>query len=180
RALALAVAVGASPVIVYVVVNLFSNHARLGIASSGIHLTGKRGSIFHEFSYIWQFYLPRLPGMAHDFPGVSITRDVWFNRSVGLYGWSDTSFPLWVDNLALIAAALLALLGVRALIAVRATLRRRLVELLVFAVMAGGVMALVAADAYINGSEAGSYFLPRYLLPTPPPVRAPLALRAPR
>ena len=178
RALALAVGIGASPVLVYFVVNLFSNHARLGIASSGIHLTGERGSIFHEISYIWQFYLPRLPGMAHDFPGLSMTRDVWFNRSVGLYGWSDTSFPLWVDNLALIAAALLALLGVRALIAVRATLRRRLVELLVFAVMAGGVMALVAADAYINVSEAGSYLQPRYLLPLLPLVGAALVLSA--
>ena len=98
--------------------------------------------MFSEISYIWQFYLPRLPGMANDFPGLSTTRQIWFDGLVGLYGWLDTSFPVWVDNLALIPAVLLAILAIRALVTVRATLRRRLVELAVYAVMGAGVMAL--------------------------------------
>src|SRR5207244_10646541 len=102
RTLALAVTVAASPVLVYAAVNVVSNHPGLGLASGGIDATSKRGSVFHEISYIWQVYLPRLPGMAHDLPGISTTRDIWFNRSVGLYGWSDTPFPLWVDNVALL------------------------------------------------------------------------------
>ena len=90
----------------------------------------------------WQFYLPRLPGTANDFPGISSTRQIWFDRSVGFYGLLDTSFAEWVDNIALIPAAILVVLCVRALIAVRATLRRRIAELGVYAFMGGGLMAL--------------------------------------
>ena len=78
RSLALAVAIAASPVCLYIVINLFSNHPGLGVVSSAIHLTSGRGSPLSEISYIWQFYLPRLPGMTNYFPGVSIPRQVWF------------------------------------------------------------------------------------------------------
>ena len=121
--------------------------------------------MFHEISYIWQFYLPRLPGMANDFPGISTTRQIWFNRSVGLYGWLDTPFPVWVYNIALIPAALLAILGIRGLITVRATLRRRLVELAVYALMSVGLLALIAGQSYTSLTESGTYGEPRYLLP---------------
>ena len=36
---------------------------------------------------------------------VPACRDIWFDRSVGLYGWMDTMFPAWVDNVALVPAA---------------------------------------------------------------------------
>ena len=36
---------------------------------------------------------------------------MWFDRASGFYGWLDTSFPAWVDNLALVPAGLIALLG---------------------------------------------------------------------
>jgi 4-amino-4-deoxy-L-arabinose transferase-like glycosyltransferase len=179
RSLAVAVAIAASPVCVYLIVNLFSNHAGLGIASSAIHLTNQQGSVFGEISYIWQFYLPRLPGMANDFPGISSTRQIWFDRSVGLYGWLDTSFPVWVNNVAVIPAAVLTILGVRALVTLRATLRRRLVELGVYALMAVGVMVLIGADSYLKfPQQAGTYGEPRYLLPMVPLLGAALVLSA--
>jgi 4-amino-4-deoxy-L-arabinose transferase-like glycosyltransferase len=178
RSLALALAIAGSPVFLYVVVNLFSSHAGLGAVSDAIHLTGRNGSVFHEIGYIWQFYLPRLPGMGHDFPGLSTTRDIWFNRSVGLYGWLDTPFPIWVDNIALIPAALIAILGIRGLITVRATLRRRLAELAVYALMATGALVLVAADSFASLTESGTYGEPRYLLPLLPLLGAAVALSA--
>jgi 4-amino-4-deoxy-L-arabinose transferase-like glycosyltransferase len=166
RSLALVVAIAASPACVYVLVNLLSNHPGLGVLSSGIHITSERGSVFHEISYIWQFYLPRLPGMAHDFPGIFPTRQIWFDRSVGLYGWLDTPFPVWVESIALIPAALIAILAIRELVTVRTTLRRRLVELAVYGVMGAGVLALVGADSYVAfPSQAGTYAEPRYLVP---------------
>lgn len=178
RSLALAVTIAFSPAILYVVVNLFSNHAGLGIVSSAIHLTSRRGSPFSEISYIWQSYLPRLPGMAHDFPGISTTRQMWFDRWVGFYGWNDTSLPVWVDNIALIPAVLLVILAIRALVRVRTTVRRRLVELAVYALMSLGVLILVGADSYLVPEEAGTYSEPRYLLPMLPLLGAALVLSA--
>jgi len=174
--LALAIAIPATPVCLYIVINLFSNHPGLGIVSSAIHLTSGRGPLLDEISSIWQTYLPRLPGMANDFPGISTTVQMWFDRSVGFYGWNDTAFPVWVDHIALILAVLLAILGIRALIVVRATLRRRLSELAVYAVMSVGLMALIGADAYLEGP--GSYTEPRYLLPLLALLGAALVLSA--
>jgi hypothetical protein len=179
-ALALALALALAPIGLYVVINLFSNRAGLGVVTSGINLTtGHGGSLGGELSYIWQFYLPRLPGMASDFPGISSIHQIWFDRTVGLYGWLDTEFPVWVENLALIPAALLAILGIAALVNVRATLRRRWLELAVYAVMSLGVLVLIGADSYLKfPAQAGAYEEPRYLLPMLALIGAGLALSA--
>jgi hypothetical protein len=162
---ALAAAIGASPVCLYALVNLLSNHPGLGLASSGIDLTSKHKSPLGELSYIWQFYLPRLPGMATDFPGLLMTR-LWFQRTVGLYGWLDTIFPTWIYNAALVPAGLIAALCGCALIANRAELLRRVWELLAYATMGVGVLVLVGADSFLEfPARAGGYSEPRYLLP---------------
>jgi hypothetical protein len=178
RSLAIALAIGTSPVYVYVLVNLISNHPGLGFTSSAISLTARHGSALDELSYIWQFYLPRLPGMTSYFPGIFTPHQIWFNRSVGLYGQLDTSFPGWVESFALIPAALVAVLGLRGLLAARATLRCRLAELMVYAVMGAGAMALVGADSYLEYATHSiiGYADPRYLLPMLPLMGAALAL----
>jgi 4-amino-4-deoxy-L-arabinose transferase-like glycosyltransferase len=177
RALALAIGIPAVPVCLYILINLFSNHRGLGVVSSAIDL--RHGSVFHELSYIWQFFLPRLPGMHSDFPGVFPPIQIWFDRSVGLYGWLDTPFPGWVYNLALIPAVVLTLLAIRALVTIRATLRRRLVELAAYALMGAGVLFLVGADSYLAfPAQAGTYGEPRYLLPMLPLLAAALVLSA--
>jgi Predicted membrane protein (DUF2142) len=179
RSLALAGALAASPVCLYALVNLISNHPGLGFTSGAISATARRGSPLQELSYVWQFYLPRLPGMSDYFRGISTTRQIWFDRSVGLYGWLDTSFPVWVENGALVPAALLAVLTLRGLFAARTSLRRRLVEFAVYVAIGGGVMALIGADSYLElERQAGGYADPRYLLPMLPLLAAVLALAA--
>ncbi len=71
------------------------------------------GSLFNELSYIWHLYLSRLPGMTHYFDGLSTWREMWFDRSVGFYGWMDTMFPAWVNNVALVLATPVALVCAR-------------------------------------------------------------------
>jgi 4-amino-4-deoxy-L-arabinose transferase-like glycosyltransferase len=176
--LGLAAGIAASPVLLYALINLLSNRPLLGVVSSAVHLTRHRGSLLAEASYIWQSYLPRLPGMADYFHGVSTTIQMWFDRSVGFYGWDDTSFPLWVDRLALVPAGLLALLAMRALIMSRATVRRRLLELGVYALMAVGLLAVIGADSYLVANAAGTYSEPRYLLPLLALVGGALAMSA--
>jgi 4-amino-4-deoxy-L-arabinose transferase-like glycosyltransferase len=179
RSLAVALAVAAGPLCLYVIVNLLSGRHADGTVSSGLAATAAKGSILKEISYIWQFYLPRLPGMHAYFPGISTTRQLWIDGFVGLYGWVDTVFPAWVYNAALVPLALLGILIARALVVNRAALRRRLPELSVYAAIAAGVMILVGANDYFEYPGAtGSYAQPRYLLPLIAIYGAGLALAA--
>jgi hypothetical protein len=178
--MAIAMALGVLPVCVYVASNVLDHHQALGlVAASGAQKTASAGSILSNVAYVWQFYLPRLPGMVNDFPGMSTIRDMWFDRAVGFYGWLDTSFPVWVDNLALIPAALIAILGLRTLLARRAALRACLPELVVYLVMGVGLMALLGQDFYVNRTlEGAGWAQPRYLVPLLPLAAAALALAA--
>jgi Predicted membrane protein (DUF2142) len=177
RLLALALGIGFSPIVLYVGINALSNHPTLGLASVAINTT--HGAVFAQINYIWQFYLPRLPGTVNDFPGLFTTRQLWFNGYVGLYGWLDTTFPGWVYSVALIPAGAIALLCGRALFEGRTVLRSRAVELVVYAAIGIGVMALVGADSYreFPGTDA-EYAEVRYLLPMLPLFGAVLALAA--
>ncbi|MFI5036899.1 MAG: DUF2142 domain-containing protein [Solirubrobacterales bacterium] len=179
RSLAIALAIPASPVCLYALVNLLASRPALGTASENLAL-GNGRSIFSDLGYVWQLYLPRLPGMTNHFPGISTTLQLWFDRFVGLYGWLDTTFPPWVYTAALLPTGLIALLGMRALAANRIALRQRLGEITVYVVMAIGLMALIGSHAYLNISAEGGagHAQPRYLLPLIPLAGVALALAA--
>jgi 4-amino-4-deoxy-L-arabinose transferase-like glycosyltransferase len=179
RWLAGGVAIGLAPAVLYAIVNVISNHHTLGIVSGASGQVSHHGSISGEISYLWQLYLPRLPGMPHDFPGYLTTREIWFDGYVGLYGWFDTAFPIWVYNVALVPAGLIALGCIRAMLERRSALRERLGELLVYAVIGLGVMVLVGADSYLRfPNTAAEYGQARYLLPLISLLGAVLALAA--
>jgi len=165
RRVALALALALSPVALYACANVLAGKPLLGSASATLAAT--RGSLLHELSYIWQFYLPRLPGMQSYFPGVLTTRQLWFDGLVGMYGWADTLFPGWVYDVALAPALLIAALGLRELVRRRAALPRRTAELAVYGTTAVGVMALVGAQSYVSDVLEGSepFWEPRYALP---------------
>ncbi len=180
RSLALATTIALAPVGIYAIANLLSNHPGLGLASNGIADTNKHtGTTLDEINYIWQTYLPRLPGTKVYFPGVSTTRQLWFDRLVGLYGWLDTHFPDWVYNAALVPTALLAGLCLRELVRVRTALRPRLAELVSYAALAVGLLVLIAASSYLEfPGTVGGYAEPRYMLPLAALFAAVLALAA--
>jgi hypothetical protein len=176
--LALSLAIAASPIFAYVLVNLATNRAALGIVSYAFNSGTGPGSILAKASYIWQVYLPRLPGMSPHFPGLSTTR-LWFDRYIGFYGWLDTTFPPSVETAALVPGALIGLLCVRGLALGRGALRRRAAELAVYASIAVGLAVLVGAGAYVNMSGEGFNFVePRYLMPLLPLLALALALAA--
>lgn len=165
-AMAIAMGIAIAPIAVYLASNAIEHHPLFGIVSRSSGGGALAQSPLQELEYMWQFYLPRLPGMASYFPGVSVLRQLWFDRVVGLYGWLDTLFPTWVENLALLPAGLIALLTLRTLIARRRALPRHLSELAIYAVMAVGLLALIAADSYSGRAlEGPAYLQPRYLLP---------------
>ncbi|MGA2163430.1 MAG: DUF2142 domain-containing protein [Solirubrobacteraceae bacterium] len=179
RAAASAFAIAALPACVYVLANLISHHHALGIAGGVIGFTVSHRSISGELSYIWQLYLPRLPGMRVDFADISPPRDLWFNGFVGDYGFEDTFFPRWVDNLALIPALAIAALAGRELCLRRRELTRRAAELATYLTLTVGLLVLVGASAYLSfPSEAAAFPEPRYLLPLIPLFGGVLALAA--
>jgi uncharacterized membrane protein len=174
---AIAAGIGVSPAILYVLRNALSNHPTLGAVSKGNSLVST-SSLFHELSYIWQLYLPRLPGMPHYFAGLLTAKDVWFDRSVGLYGWFDTMFAPWVNDVALIPAAIIAVLCGRELVLRRDALRKRLPEFATYAAIVLGVLVMIGASSYLSdavGHEA-PFGEPRYLLPLLPLLGAVIAL----
>jgi 4-amino-4-deoxy-L-arabinose transferase-like glycosyltransferase len=166
---AAAAAIAVSPVCLYVVRNLLEHHPTLGIVSSAYSQVQGHDSLASDFTYIWQIYLPRLPGMYDYFPGLSTLRQVWFDRAVGLYGWLDTDFPEWVYTVALIPAGLIAILALRALVSSRRALRARLSEVVVYLTISAGLMVLIAQDSHLNRTLEGvGYAQPRYLMPLMP------------
>lgn len=165
RSLGLALATAASLPGAYVAYNLLSGRAAYGVLTHSFNSTTAR-SLSSEASYIWQFYLPRLPGMHSYFPGIFTPVQFWINDFVGLYGWVDTVFPAWVYKAALLPIALLTILLASGLIANRRALRARLPELCVYATIGLGLAVLIGASDYLEYPAAsGSYVQPRYLLP---------------
>ncbi len=177
RIVAPALVIAALPACVYVVANLLSHDRALGIAGGVFSVTVAHRSIPGELSYIWQLYLPRLPGMHIDFADISPPRELWFDGLVGDYGYEDTFFPRWVDNLALIPALALVALAVREVYVHGRALGRRAGELVTYLALAGGLMMLIGASAYLSfPAEAAAFPEPRYLLPLIPLFGITLAL----
>jgi len=173
--LALAMGAALSPVGVDLGLHLASGGPPLGIVSDAVaHM---RGSLSHELGYIWQLYLPRLPGMGSDFAGVMTTRQIWLDGYIGVFGWLDTPFPGWVYELALIPAVLLVLLCARSLLAGARALRARASEIVVYLTMCVGLMGLIGADSYLSFPAVDAEFgQVRYLLPLLPLLAAAIAL----
>jgi hypothetical protein len=176
RSLATAIAAAAIPSCLY----LLLHRGSLDAVSTGISTTGtQHGSLLQGLSYIWQFYLPRLPGMTSYFPGLSTIRQMWFDKAVGMYGWLDTTFPNWVYDAALVPAMAIGALCARELARARRGLRARGGELGVYAAMGAGLLVLFGADSYTESAVyAGAFSEPRYLLPLAALFAAILALAA--
>lgn len=169
RALApigLATAIGFVPAALYVLINKLSGKQALGPTTENVEGTSAT-QIFHQISYIWELFLPRLPGMPHYFRGLETFKDVWFDRSVGFYGWMDVLFPGWVDNVALFFACATALLIGRELWLRRPTVRERLPELATYAAITIGVLLVIGVPSFHSDIVGHIYAFgePRYLLP---------------
>jgi hypothetical protein len=177
RLLAISAGVGVAPLLLYALRNFLAGRPAFGIVAGPIATIGGQ-PLLKEIGYAWELYLPRLPGMTRYFPGIATLKDIWFDRSVGLYGWMDTTFPGWVENLALVPAAALALLCARELLARRRELRARLAELCVYGAMTLGVLVLIGVSSYHTDAVEHelAFGEPRYLLSMLPLLGAAVAL----
>jgi 4-amino-4-deoxy-L-arabinose transferase-like glycosyltransferase len=179
RSAAIAAVIGILPGLLYVLRNVLSSRPALG-ALAGVPHVIFSSELGNELSYAWQMYLPRLPGMTRYFSGLTMLKDVWFDRSVGLYGFFDTMFPVWVDDVALIPAVAVALLCGRELFIRRDALRERAWELGVYALITLGVLVMIGVSSYSGDAihHGAAFGEPRYLLPMLPLFGAVLVLAA--
>jgi hypothetical protein len=175
---AIAAGIGLAPVFLYGLRNILLGHPTFGIVSGSSTGLVATKSLFKEIEYIWQLYLPRLPGMTHYFKGMFTFKDIWFDRSVGFYGWMDTTFPEWVDNIALIPAVAIAFLCGRELVVRRSALRARLPELGAYAAICLGVLLMLGTTSYLDDviEHKNAFGEPRYLLPMIPLLGAVVVL----
>jgi hypothetical protein len=176
RLLAPALALAAVPVGIYLLADALSGKLTLVVLSGAAKGAAHHGTVGGAIAYIWQLYLPRLPGMHPLFHSFSGSR-LWFEQLVGRYGWLDTTFPSWAVRVALIPFAAVVALFVRELIGSGRALRARAVEGCVYLLMVVGLMTIIGVDEYAH-RVPGEYTQLRYLLPAVALLGAVLALAA--
>jgi hypothetical protein len=119
-------------------------------------------------SYLWQFYLPKLP-FQKPFGGIPKLPfyDLWLKGGWAEFGWLEVRFPEWVYGL-LAALSVLAFVGA----GIAVYRRRATLDLAVAGFLGTAVLALLAGlhwtefRTLIGG--AGSFNQGRYLLPLIP------------
>ena len=167
RLAALAAATAALPVIAYVLLNqtVWDRPLWSGVPGSDAATGGRPAQIREFLSYVWQFYLPRLPFMVELQSGLPVF-NVWFKGLIGRYGWLDTTFPEWVYTVAVSLFGVVLALVARALWRARAVVSRRGGELLTYLVLVAGFLLLVGWAGYSGRIANGFIFeQTRYLLP---------------
>lgn len=116
-------------------------------------------------SYVWQFYLPRLPFLSRFRTTATLPAyEIWVRQGAGTFGWLDIYLPDWMYPAAGVVTAVVGVSGVALLSALR---RRRHLALLAFFVLALicllGLLHITDYRAFIAGS--GQFMQGRYLLP---------------
>ncbi|MGH2894899.1 MAG: DUF2142 domain-containing protein [Solirubrobacteraceae bacterium] len=141
--------------------------SRLG----GLGITTVGSSPAHPFqirqflSYVWQFYLPRLPSLTplRTTPDLPVY-DVWVRQGTGVFGWLDVYLPDWMYRASALSAAGLGIVSTGLL--TRLCKGRHLALLGFFALTLLALLVLLHVTEYRALIAGGGQFLQgRYLLP---------------
>ncbi|MGC2373893.1 MAG: DUF2142 domain-containing protein, partial [Solirubrobacteraceae bacterium] len=167
RGAAVAGAVAAAPMVVYVVLNhLVWKRVAIpgGLGSVHSAVAGRAFDFREELSHIWQLFLPSI-GMHRQFADLPLWQ-TWFKGLVGRFGWLDYGFPAWVYKAALAIAVVVLVLAAVEIVRRRHALARRLDELAVYVLALAGLCAEIGVESYRAYIQNGERFeQPRYLLP---------------
>ena len=149
-----------------------------GMASGAV---GEATSLPGQLSYLWQFFLPRLPFMPDAFPTYPDYPlwDVYIQGFIGRFGSFQFGFPLWVNQVGLAVLAVVAGLAGVELARSREALRRRWPEVCTYFTMLVGTVVLVGVTGYrFRAVEGLNFEQPRYLFTLLPLYGAVVALAA--
>ena len=169
--------VSALPVAGWIVIRKVQHHPALTTQPPVGALTRSPGTfLLHFFDYLWQFYLPRLPGQEafrvpplgslpwpHSASGLPLW-NVWIREGWGAFGWLDVYMPGWVYVVLAALTAAVAIAGVSILARFRDGLRGSL--LAYFAVVVLSLLAVLHVVEYQSLTTGeGAFIQGRYLLP---------------
>jgi 4-amino-4-deoxy-L-arabinose transferase-like glycosyltransferase len=154
----------AAPVVAWIAAR---THGTPGLAQIGAP-PGQRPSPFSVrgfLSYVWQFYLPRLPWMirVRVSPGLSVY-NVWVREAWGTFGWLDVHMPSWVYTAIGSVTALIAVLSAGIVSTFRGRLRWQLVAFFGLA-CAALLLGLHLTEYRSLINDQGPFLQGRYLLP---------------
>lgn len=160
--IAAAAAVAAVPLLVWLAIAHAAGTAGFNtVGTTAAHPVNIRQFI----SYVWQFYLPRLPFLTpYRLVGGLPVYEVFIKQGLGTFGWLTVSLPGWLYPLAALILAALAL----ACITFMARLRARLpwLRIAFLLINALSLLALLHIGEYLVAIDGGGAFIQgRYLLP---------------
>jgi hypothetical protein len=140
--------------------------AALTVATAGGSLSTVLAHPLSYLTYLWEVFLPRLPGMHPHFPpGVYPAGLIFAHRGWAAFGWYQVSFPSWVYVLLEATMLGIAALGLVAVWRERRLVRSRRMEaalLMLFpiVVVAGFVAVFYTPDQRLAVAEFGRYAFP--------------------
>lgn len=178
--LAAAGATLAVPVIAWVAYTIVSGRAVVNSIGTPAGVTPQPFRVGQFFSYLWQFYLPRL-GFMTPFRTTSphlAVFDVWIREGSGVFGYADVTMPAWVYA---VLGSLVALFLIAALAVVGRILLARTdaaAGLMAFFVVSFGALLVLLHVSDYRSMIAGDGPLlqGRYLLPALPLLGLAVAL----
>jgi 4-amino-4-deoxy-L-arabinose transferase-like glycosyltransferase len=101
-----------------------------------------------QLTYLWTYFLPKLPFMGDYFPRDYPVWDTYFQAFVGRFGWFQYAFPEWASYVALGIVAVLAVLAALAISRAHLLRTGRWAEVLTYASLLGGLLLFVNVAAY--------------------------------
>ena len=173
----LALAVGAlvmDELSAHVLSSLQPASAKNGFAAIGANASAASLALHHipEFlSYLWQLFLPRLPGMARHFSvGGNPAYAIFVRRGWGAFGWDDVFFPTWIFRLILAGMLAAVPLGLWAARREWSWIRVHLPEVLSVVLIPLAVIAGFEAAYYSPGVQTIIPTFGRYVFPAIAPL----------
>jgi len=179
RAAAAASAIAAAPFAVWIATSALVWDR--GVGSAATVAPAHRTSLGGQLAYLWETFLPRLPGMPqefHHYPTYPLWQD-YFQGLVGRFGYAEYGFSQRVNLIALAIAVAILALAVSELARRRPALRRRRAELGTYILLVVAILVGVAFAGYRFRTDTGVNFeQARYLFPLLPLFGALFALAA--
>jgi 4-amino-4-deoxy-L-arabinose transferase-like glycosyltransferase len=154
------------PVAIWVAIALRTGRSPVNTIQPSAH--AHPFSIGQFLSYLWQFYLPRLPGMApyREVRGLPMYT-FWIKQGWGVFGWLSVPLPDFVYRLLTFVSVAITVPAVALLVRIRGRVRLQLLAFYGLALLA--LLALVHLTDYrALIAQQGPVVQGRYLLPLMP------------